>query len=357
MNLSELTRPLSIDEIDFRVQSVNNGGYATILAYKDARADMIRLDAAVGPLGWKREHVNGNANCIVSIYDKDNEQWVSKEDTGTESYSEANKGLASDSFKRACFNWGIGRELYDYPLITVKLFDNEISEKNGKKTANWNFKLKEWTWFSQFNEDGKITYLAAKDQNGKKRFAWGTFDKSLEEQKSEGVQSNSEPTVEDVNEADKDFGNPEGLLKKKAEKPEPVEEKHDEPVEEKSEQEKEREALMELYEEIYGKKPSSRIKTDTLREKVAEGMEAKKDYEEADVEEVDVEEAVEIPLDPTDIFTGDLAKPASLIPSFTSLKEFTVWARGVLASHPEAMPEHVEIFKKMCNEHATKISK
>jgi len=108
VDLNKLSEPLSIDQIDFRVQSINKGGFATILAYKDARIDMIRLDDACGPLGWKREHVNGNANCIVSIWCDDKKVWVSKEDTGTESNTEKEKGLASDSFKRACFNWGIG---------------------------------------------------------------------------------------------------------------------------------------------------------------------------------------------------------------------------------------------------------
>lgn len=176
MNLKELSKPLSIDQVDFRVQSINSGGYATILAYKDARVDMQRLDDVVGPLSWKREHVNGNANCIVSIYNKEIGEWVSKEDTGTESNTEAEKGLASDSFKRACFNWGIGRELYDYPIISVKLNADEfeIKEFNGKKKAQqtWKLKLKEWAWHSEFDETGKICKLAAIDQDGLKRYEW-----------------------------------------------------------------------------------------------------------------------------------------------------------------------------------------
>ena len=54
MDLEKLSRPLDISQIDFRVQSINKGGYATILAYKDARVDMQRLDEACGPLNWKR---------------------------------------------------------------------------------------------------------------------------------------------------------------------------------------------------------------------------------------------------------------------------------------------------------------
>jgi hypothetical protein len=174
MNLKELRRPLAIHEIDFRVQSVNAGGYATILAYKDARVDINRLDEVCTPLGWKREHTRDNQNCTVSIWDAENKQWVGKEDTGTESNTEKQKGLASDSFKRACFNWGIGIELYDYPIIQVKLLDNEWDKTTKKPT--WDFKLKEWVWFSQFTE-GKLNYLACKDNNGKVRFKYGQFNK------------------------------------------------------------------------------------------------------------------------------------------------------------------------------------
>lgn len=175
MNLKELSKPLPIESIDFRVQSVNKGGFATILAYKDARVDMQRLDDAVGALNWKREHARDNMNCIVSIWDEDKKQWVSKEDTGTENFTEKEKSLASDSFKRSCFNWGIGRELYDYPLIQIKLNDNEFDKATGK--ATFNLKLKEWKWFSQFDTNGKLSYLGAKDQNGKVRFQFGEYKK------------------------------------------------------------------------------------------------------------------------------------------------------------------------------------
>ena len=105
MSIEKLREPLKVTEIDFRIQSINKGKYATILAYKDARADMNRLDESVGALNWKREHKNNNHNCVVHIYCQEKKEWVSKEDTGTESAAEKEKGLASDSFKRACFNW------------------------------------------------------------------------------------------------------------------------------------------------------------------------------------------------------------------------------------------------------------
>jgi len=176
MNLDDLRKPLTIEDIDFRVQSINKGGYAIILAYKDARVDMQRLDDVVGALNWKREHSRENHNCIVSIWNEKVGHWVSKEDTGTESNAEAQKGLASDSFKRACFNWGIGRELYDYPLIRVKLNENEYDISCPKVKATWNLRIREWIWCSQFDDSGKMTYLAAKYQN-KLRYECGQFSK------------------------------------------------------------------------------------------------------------------------------------------------------------------------------------
>lgn len=120
-------RFLLANEIDCRVNTVKKDG-CSLLLYKDARCDMNILDETVGAMNWERKHTRENANCIVSIWDKEREQWVSKEDTGTESYSEKEKGLASDSFKRACFNWGIGRELYTAPPIWVTEKDVRIKE-------------------------------------------------------------------------------------------------------------------------------------------------------------------------------------------------------------------------------------
>ncbi|MCD8190704.1 MAG: hypothetical protein LUD78_10940 [Clostridiales bacterium] len=116
-------RLLKPDEISCRVSQVHERQGqptgVTVLLYKDARCDMDILDETVGPMNWKRHHSRENANCTVSIFDEERCQWVSKEDTGTESNTEKEKGLASDSFKRACVNWGIGRELYTAPRIFI----------------------------------------------------------------------------------------------------------------------------------------------------------------------------------------------------------------------------------------------
>ena len=117
-------RSLRADEIECRIGTVKKAeegkkGGVQLLLYKDARCDMKLLDETVGPMNWKKAYTRDNQNCTVSIWDPDKEQWISKEDVGTESNTEAEKGLASDSFKRACVNWGIGRELYTTPFIWI----------------------------------------------------------------------------------------------------------------------------------------------------------------------------------------------------------------------------------------------
>lgn len=111
-------RDLRANEIDCRIAMVKANG-VSLLLYKDARCDMNILDETVGAFNWQRTHTRDNANCTVSLWDAEKKMWIAKEDTGTESNTEAEKGLASDSFKRACFNWGIGRELYTAPFIWV----------------------------------------------------------------------------------------------------------------------------------------------------------------------------------------------------------------------------------------------
>ena len=111
-------RDLKASEIDARVQTVTDKG-CSLLLYKDARVDQDILDETVGAMNWQRKHSRDNANCTVEIWDTDKKMWIEKEDTGTESNTEKEKGLASDSFKRACFNWGIGRELYTAPFIWI----------------------------------------------------------------------------------------------------------------------------------------------------------------------------------------------------------------------------------------------
>lgn len=157
-------RTLKESEIDVRVQSVTEKG-CILLLYKDARCDMNILDETVGALNWKREHTRDNANCIVSLWDEDKKQWVSKEDTGTESNTEKEKGQASDSFKRACFNWGIGRELYTSPFIWVNAADCNIRDVKGRKTCSDKFEVEKIA----YDDNKNIIGLSIKNNTTKKR--------------------------------------------------------------------------------------------------------------------------------------------------------------------------------------------
>ena len=139
-------RDLTANEIECRVQSVKQNGLVLLL-YKDARVDMNILDETVGAERWQREHYEckGNLFCRVGICVETKKgdavfpEWIWKSDCGVESNTEAQKGEASDSFKRACFNWGIGRELYTAPFMWIpadkcdinggKCYDKFVVEK------------------------------------------------------------------------------------------------------------------------------------------------------------------------------------------------------------------------------------
>ena len=187
-------RTLEAEEIDCRVSQIASN-WLTLLLYKDARVDQNILDETVGAMNWQKKYLRDNANCVVEIWDEDKKQWVAKEDTGTESFSEAEKGLASDSFKRACFNWGIGRELYTSPSIfifpkkemgkkTKKLDENgesiyepEFFQKdNGKYDTKTRFKVD----LIKYDSKKNITDLVIKDNKGNTRFAQVTKETEKE---------------------------------------------------------------------------------------------------------------------------------------------------------------------------------
>lgn len=124
-------RNLKADEIEVRVGNVaKDKTWITLLLFQNSRVAMDLLDETVGKENWKREHSRDNKNCTISIWDEEKEQWIGKEDTGVESFSDKEKGLASDSFKRAAVNWGIGRSLYSAP--TIYLYGNSDQLKNNK---------------------------------------------------------------------------------------------------------------------------------------------------------------------------------------------------------------------------------
>ena len=149
-------RPLTKDEIDCRVATCKENG-VSLLLYKDARVDQNILDETFGIFGWQRSHqlIDGNLYCTVSIRNPETGEWVHKQDVGKESNAEKEKGQASDSFKRACFNLGIGRELYTAPFIWIPEELVTIKKDNkGKDTTNDRFSVRSITI-----EGGKIVQL------------------------------------------------------------------------------------------------------------------------------------------------------------------------------------------------------
>lgn len=185
-------RKLRADEIDIRAATCTERG-ASLLLYKDARCDMNILDETVTPMGWMRQHSRDNANCTVSIWDEDKSMWISKEDVGTESNTEAEKGLASDSFKRACFNWGIGRELYTAPAIWVDAGTVRIEQNYKGK-----FEIKDKLHVSDIQYDSNsIVSLEIKTGKGVTVFAWTkngvTKTPAAQTKKETPVQPKQEP--------------------------------------------------------------------------------------------------------------------------------------------------------------------
>lgn len=175
---NNIFRTLDASEIEVRVQQTveSNGKIkAVLLLYKNARVDMDMLDETFGCMGWQREHSfkEGKNYCKVSVYDQSLQHWVSKEDVGVESNTEETKGEASDAFKRACVNLGIGRELYSAPTIIIELRDNEwrMNQKTGKPQVN------SWTKFRvdaiTYNAKNKIIGLSIADSNGHIRYMMG----------------------------------------------------------------------------------------------------------------------------------------------------------------------------------------
>ena len=166
-------RTLNADEIEVRCQQVKEKG-CVLLLYKDSRADMRLLDETFGVMGWQREHtvVNNNLFCTVSVWDEKKQTWIKKQDVGVESNTEKQKGEASDSFKRACVNIGIGRELYSSPFIWVNLSQTEVAKG---KNDNWmlNYNVKFHVSEISYNDKREISRLVIVDHKGNKRFDMG----------------------------------------------------------------------------------------------------------------------------------------------------------------------------------------
>lgn len=170
----KMDRLLHADEIECRIGTISEKGLSLLL-YKDARADMKILDEIYGANNWQRRHevISGCLYCVVSIWDAEKQQWISKMDVGTKSKAEMEKGESSDSFKRACVNWGIGRELYTAPFIWIGASKASIQKKDNKYITYDKFQVSAIS----YNENREIAGLTIINQEG--RVVYSLIDRSV----------------------------------------------------------------------------------------------------------------------------------------------------------------------------------
>ena len=168
--MKELKFPLlTKDDIEVRIGQMNNDKTkASLLLYKDSRTDADILDKVVGAGNWQKkfyvlqgvgigDNMRSIVVCSVGIYDEDKHEWIWKDDSGTESNVEQDKGVCSDAFKRASGGscWGIGRELYTAPTIWVKVQSKYDKFKVASITYNDKREIKT---LEISNENGEIVY-------------------------------------------------------------------------------------------------------------------------------------------------------------------------------------------------------
>ena len=166
----DMIRLLRADEIECRVSTIGEKG-VSLLLYKDARVDQRILDETFTPLGWQRTHqsIDGNLYCTVSIWDGEKKQWIAKQDVGTAGYTEQEKSQASDSFKRACFNVGIGRELYTAPdFIWVPAEKVKMTRRNDKWITYDRFHVRS----IEYNNQREISSLVIANSRDRVVYSW-----------------------------------------------------------------------------------------------------------------------------------------------------------------------------------------
>ena len=140
MNLEDLKKEIPFK---WRVQSANKWG-ASCVAYIDARDVQDLLDEVVGANKWQckySEH-KGNLFCSIGIDTSLTAEplWIWKEDCGTESHVEKQKGEASDAFKRAAVMWGAGRFLYHKKIIKLPVKEDGKDYKGNPKYSPYSEK-------------------------------------------------------------------------------------------------------------------------------------------------------------------------------------------------------------------------
>lgn len=173
-------RKLKADEIECRVSQVTAKG-CSLLLYKTARVDRAILDEEFGQFGWQNDFkvIDGKMYGGIGVcYDNNGQrEWVWKWDCGIESNTEAEKGQASDCFKRAGFKWGIGVELYTAPFIFVQC---ETQKGSNGKYGLVNQYVKYQVTDIGYSEKGDINKLQIKNSNDEIVFELGKAQKKAQ---------------------------------------------------------------------------------------------------------------------------------------------------------------------------------
>lgn len=160
IEVRDIPRLLEADEIETRVSRYTEGEGASLLLYKTARVDMDILDETYGAAAWQNRYleIKGVLYCGIAV------DGVWKWDCGVESNASAEKGEASDAFKRAGFRWGIGRELYSAPFIWIPEETFRTKVVNGKRMPKDHFIVNA----IEYNAKRKICFLQIKNASSKK---------------------------------------------------------------------------------------------------------------------------------------------------------------------------------------------
>ncbi len=145
MDINKLKELLKPHEIEWKVQSYTKTDKTIVVPYIDNRAVMNRFDDACGVENWKSSFAEvsigkGGFMCTISV--KIDNEWVSKSDGASVSDIAPIKGGVSDSMKRCAVQWGLGRDLYDYPRIMIngkiKYIDDSLLKLLHKVTTGFN---------------------------------------------------------------------------------------------------------------------------------------------------------------------------------------------------------------------------
>lgn len=210
-------RTLNANEIECRIGTINSKG-CSLLLYKDARVDMKILDETYGRGNWQRTHevINDNLFCNILIWNDKIQEWVKKQDVGTESFTEKEKGEASDSFKRAGFNVGIGRELYTAPFVWIlpknKEMGTKVKETNNKtgeveevlkefylnQKGKWETKTKFTVKEIAYNDSREINTLVIQDNKGNIRYSLIPTEDQIERLKNMEITEGQKQQIKDL---------------------------------------------------------------------------------------------------------------------------------------------------------------